>query len=215
MRCLGRGSHQAAVGSQGRICATLPCRGMRASVSCTMVCSQGWPRGGGRGVLFTTACQASSSSAAGVELAQRAPHSERNRWLCCLISALTGAGTGARARSGTERETRPVPPLGLAHFLPGILRPELAGRVGGQAGPTAEQEKEGNRLSYLTHFADRKQAQRLADCESCRERRGPTPHVLWRVQCPCRGCVRLLCSPNLTPRLRNEGVGAVEEKLGR
>lgn len=111
MRCLGRGSHQAAVGSQGRICATLPCRGMRASVSCTMVCSQGWPRGGGRGVLFTTACQASSSSAAGVELAQRAPHSERNRWLCCLISALTGAGTGARARSGTERETRPVPLL--------------------------------------------------------------------------------------------------------
>lgn len=29
--------------------------------------------------------------------------------VCCLISALTGAGTRARAQSGTERETRPVP----------------------------------------------------------------------------------------------------------
>lgn len=90
------------------------------------------------------------------------------------------------------------------------------GRVGGQAGPTAEQEKEGNRLSYLTHFADRKQALRgWLTVKAAGSTRGPTPHVLWRVQCPCRGCVRLLCSPNLTPRLRNEGVGAMEEKLGR
>lgn len=57
-------------------------------------------------------------------------------------------------------------PLGLAYFLPVILKPEPA-EGGGQAGH--KQEKEGNSPSYLTHFADRKQAERLADCRGCRE----------------------------------------------
>lgn len=63
---------------------------------------------------------------------------------------------GARAQSGTERETSSVP------SWPGLLPPsdpeglERVGRLGRQAEPTAKAE-ERKQPSYFTHFAERKQ----------------------------------------------------------
>lgn len=59
-------------------------------------------------------CSHRSAGSAGPQLrggaGTEAPHSERNQWLCCLISTLAGPGLGP-GLSGTERETGPVPLL--------------------------------------------------------------------------------------------------------
>lgn len=110
---------------------------------------------GGEGeILFAAACHVSSSSAAGDRAGMEAPPFRVKPPVALLVNL--SIHPGARAQSGTERETSSVP------SWPGLLPPsdpeglERVGRLGRQAEPTAKAE-ERKQPSYFTHFAERKQ----------------------------------------------------------
>lgn len=91
------------------------------------LCSEGWPWLKRGNPLFTTACQVSSCSAAGGGAGTEGP-TFRVKPMALLVNL--GTHAGGRAQGGTEKETRPIPFLGVVYFLPVILR------IQSHAGPT-------------------------------------------------------------------------------